>query len=25
LNTRPRTSYAALIRNPNPKIGDERS
>ncbi|HTZ36624.1 MAG TPA: TAT-variant-translocated molybdopterin oxidoreductase [Stellaceae bacterium] len=25
LNTRPRTSYAALIRNPNPAIGSEES
>jgi molybdopterin-containing oxidoreductase family iron-sulfur binding subunit len=25
LNTRPRTSYAALIRNPNPKIKDDEA
>ncbi len=25
LNTRPRTSYAAVIRNPNPAIGSEKA
>jgi hypothetical protein len=25
LNTRPRTSYTALIRNPNPAIGNKEA